>query len=138
MFNTSAVYLSRCDQVVYVEHHGRLHVCDSRLFVDAAYGECPNLQPPTLTLHCPTLTLHCPTLTLHCPTLTLHCSTLTLPYTWTRQVATLTLTYSTQRRIILEAVAFGSFLRDVETRVDTDYHLLTPAPTQKLPPMLGA
>lgn len=54
------------------------------------------------------------------------------------KVATLTLTYSTQRRIILEAVAFGSFLRDVETRVDTDYHLLTPAPTQKPPPMLEA
>lgn len=57
------------------------------------------------------------------------------------KVATLTLTFSTQRRIILEAVAFGSFLRDVETRVDTDYHLLTPAPPRHPgtpPPMLGA
>eukprot|EP00240_Pyramimonas_obovata_P002074 CAMPEP_0118922570 /NCGR_PEP_ID=MMETSP1169-20130426/1450_1 /TAXON_ID=36882 /ORGANISM="Pyramimonas obovata, Strain CCMP722" /LENGTH=445 /DNA_ID=CAMNT_0006863465 /DNA_START=140 /DNA_END=1477 /DNA_ORIENTATION=+ len=52
------------------------------------------------------------------------------------KVATLTLTYSTQRRIILEAVAFGSFLRDVETHVDTEYALLTPAPTMKPPPML--
>ena len=32
----------------------------------------------------------------------------------------------TQRRAVLEAIAFGAFLRDVETYVDTDYHgLLT-------------
>ena len=44
-------------------------------------------------------------------------------------VQTLSLTYSAQRRVVLEAVAFGSFLRDVETRVVNDYaELLSPAP----------
>ena len=38
-------------------------------------------------------------------------------------------TVATQRRSVLEAVAFGTFLRDVETHVDTEYALLTPAPT---------
>ena len=37
-------------------------------------------------------------------------------------------TVATQRRAVLEAVAFGTFLRDVETHVDTEYALLTPAP----------
>ncbi len=31
-----------------------------------------------------------------------------------------------QRRFVLEAVAFGTFLRDVESHVDTEYALLTP------------
>ena len=45
------------------------------------------------------------------------------------KVDTLTLPYATQRRIILEAVAYGSFLRDVEGRVEgaADVPLLTPA-----------
>lgn len=34
------------------------------------------------------------------------------------QVETLTMTVATQRRAVLEAVAFGTFLRDVETHVD--------------------
>lgn len=50
------------------------------------------------------------------------------------QVETLTMTVGTQRRAVLEAVAYGTFLRDVETRVDTEYHLLTPLPPPKLPP----
>lgn len=32
----------------------------------------------------------------------------------------------TQRRAVLEAVAYGCFLRDVESWVDTEYELLTP------------
>ena len=52
----------------------------------------------------------------------------------TDQVETLTMTVGTQRRAVLEAVAFGTFLRDVETWVDTDYHLLTPLPPPRLPP----
>ena len=44
------------------------------------------------------------------------------------KVETLTFTYGTQRRIILEAVAFGSFLRDVESKVSDEHALLiTPA-----------
>jgi len=43
------------------------------------------------------------------------------------KVKTLTVPYATQRRIVLEAVAFGSFLRDVESYVDGyDGRLLTP------------
>lgn len=44
------------------------------------------------------------------------------------KVQTLTLPYITQRRIVLEAVAFGAFLRDTESHVQRDYTaLLTPA-----------
>ena len=32
----------------------------------------------------------------------------------------------TQRRAVLEAVAYGCFLRDVESWVDSEYELLTP------------
>jgi len=42
----------------------------------------------------------------------------------TGKIETITLPYSTQRRVVLEAVAFGSFLRDVETRVGTGDHAL--------------
>merc|ERR1719409_1632784 len=43
------------------------------------------------------------------------------------KVKTLTLPVATQRRVVLEAVAFGTFLRDAETYVDTrDGRLLTP------------
>ncbi|KAG1679460.1 hypothetical protein FOA52_007752 [Chlamydomonas sp. UWO 241] len=42
------------------------------------------------------------------------------------RVPTVTMTVGTQRRAVLEAVAFGSFLRDVETWVQADYNLLTP------------
>ena len=46
------------------------------------------------------------------------------------KVKTLTVPVATQRRIVLEAVAFGSFLRDVESGVDArDGRLLTPAPS---------
>lgn len=44
------------------------------------------------------------------------------------KVQVLTLTYATQRRVILEAVAFGSFLRDVEMKVAREPALLTPTP----------
>jgi hypothetical protein len=43
------------------------------------------------------------------------------------KVDVLTMTVGTQRRAVLEAVAYGTFLRDVETHVDTEYHLITPA-----------
>ena len=45
------------------------------------------------------------------------------------KVQTLTLAYASQRRLVLEAVAFGAFLRQSETYVD-DYNpkLLTPTP----------
>lgn len=45
-------------------------------------------------------------------------------------VETLTMTVATQRRAVLEAVAFGTFLRDVEGWVDSDYQLLTPVVAQ--------
>lgn len=41
-------------------------------------------------------------------------------------VDSLTMTVGTQRRAVLEAVAFGAFLRDVETHVENEYQLLTP------------
>ncbi|KAK9813991.1 hypothetical protein WJX73_008402 [Symbiochloris irregularis] len=43
------------------------------------------------------------------------------------RVESLTLSVSAQRRAVLEGVAFGTFLRDVENYVDTEYALLTPA-----------
>lgn len=43
------------------------------------------------------------------------------------QVEVMTVSVATQRRAVLEAIAFGSFLRDVETYVDTEYQLLTPS-----------
>lgn len=52
-------------------------------------------------------------------------------------IETVTMTIATQRRCVLEAVAFGTFLRDVETSVSTDYGLLTPLPPPKLPPAAG-
>ena len=55
------------------------------------------------------------------------------------KVKTVTLPVATQRRVVLEAVAFGSFLRDAEAFVDArDGRLLTPAPARQGPPgMLG-
>ncbi|MEW5312627.1 MAG: hypothetical protein WDW38_004247 [Sanguina aurantia] len=50
------------------------------------------------------------------------------------KVETLVMTVGTQRRAVLEAVAFGTFLRDVESHVHDEYGLLTPLPTPKLPP----
>lgn len=46
-----------------------------------------------------------------------------------KKVQTLTLAYASQRRLVLEAVAFGAFLRSSETYID-DYapKLLTPTP----------
>lgn len=41
-------------------------------------------------------------------------------------VDSVVVTVGTQRRFVLEAVAFGTFLRDVESHVDTEYALLTP------------
>ena len=46
---------------------------------------------------------------------------------------TVTLPVATQRRVVLEAVAFGSFLGDAESYVDAyDGRLLTPAPAARL------
>ena len=42
------------------------------------------------------------------------------------KVENMTITVGTQRRAVLEAIAFGAFLRDVETHVDLEYRLLTP------------
>ncbi|GFH15813.1 uncharacterized protein HaLaN_12118 [Haematococcus lacustris] len=52
-------------------------------------------------------------------------------------VETLLMTVATQRRAVLEAVAFGTFLRDVESWVDQEYSLLTPLPAPRLPPGRG-
>lgn len=41
------------------------------------------------------------------------------------KVESITMTVATQRRAVLEAVAYGCFLRDIESWVDTDYGLLT-------------
>lgn len=41
-------------------------------------------------------------------------------------VEALNITVGTQRRAVLEAIAFGTFLRDVENYVDNEYQLLTP------------
>ena len=50
-------------------------------------------------------------------------------------IETLTLTYGAQRRIILEGVAFGSFLRDAEERVEgAPEVLLQPTPPMQSPP----
>jgi len=46
-----------------------------------------------------------------------------------KKVQTLTLAYASQRRLVLEAVAFGAFLRQSETYIDGyDPKLLTPTP----------
>ena len=42
------------------------------------------------------------------------------------KVKSLTMSCGTQRRMVLEAVAYGAFLRDVETKVNREYDLLTP------------
>jgi len=52
------------------------------------------------------------------------------------KVETLTMTVGTQRRAILEAIAYGTFLRDIESHVDTEYHLLTPSGAGSPPPAL--
>ena len=41
-------------------------------------------------------------------------------------IESIALPYAQQRRVVLEAVAFGAFLRDVEGRVGDERHLLTP------------
>lgn len=53
------------------------------------------------------------------------------------KVKTVTMTAATQRRMVLEAVAYGTFLRDVETRVDEEYALLTSVPSRGGPGLLG-
>jgi hypothetical protein len=51
----------------------------------------------------------------------------------TSAIETVTMTIAVQRRCVLEAVAFGTFLRDVETNVQGEYNLLTPlAPPKRL------
>ena len=42
------------------------------------------------------------------------------------KVESVVMTVGTQRRAVLEAVAYGCFLRDVERWVDSEYELLTP------------
>lgn len=42
-------------------------------------------------------------------------------------VDSVTISVATQRRAILEAIAFGTFLRDVEGNIDSNYGLLTAA-----------
>ncbi|GAX74028.1 hypothetical protein CEUSTIGMA_g1478.t1 [Chlamydomonas eustigma] len=48
------------------------------------------------------------------------------------EIQTVTMSVGTQRRAVLEAVAFGTFLRDVETWVQTEYSLLTPLPPPQI------
>ncbi|KAK3252577.1 hypothetical protein CYMTET_38135 [Cymbomonas tetramitiformis] len=52
-------------------------------------------------------------------------------------VETLTISYADQRRLVLEAVAFGSFLRDSESYIEmsASVPLLTAAPPMGQPPM---
>ena len=51
-----------------------------------------------------------------------------------KKVQTLTLAYASQRRLVLEAVAFGAFLRQSETYIDGyNPKLLTPTPRASLP-----
>jgi hypothetical protein len=50
------------------------------------------------------------------------------------KVQTVTMYVSTQRRAVLEAVAFGTFVRDTELYVDSKFGLLTPNPAQAGPP----
>ena len=45
------------------------------------------------------------------------------------RVETVVMTVGTQRRAVLEAIAYGCFLRDVESWVDSEYELLTPVGT---------
>ena len=52
------------------------------------------------------------------------------------EVKTVTMFVSTQRRAVLEAVAFGTFVRDKEIFVDTNFGLLTPNQS-KSPGLLG-
>mmetsp|Transcript_3567 Transcript_3567/g.10246 ORF Transcript_3567/g.10246 Transcript_3567/m.10246 type:complete len:542 (-) Transcript_3567:482-2107(-) len=55
------------------------------------------------------------------------------------KVDTLKMTVNTQRHAVLEAVAYGTFLRDVESHVDSEYQLLlTAAPKATPPGMLDA
>ena len=49
------------------------------------------------------------------------------------EIETVTLTYAAQRRVVLEAIAFGSFLRDVEGRVGSGEHGHMLTPTQFMP-----
>jgi hypothetical protein len=49
-------------------------------------------------------------------------------------VETIQMSAATQRRAVLEAVAFGTFLRDVEGWIADEYGLLTPLAMPKLPP----
>ena len=44
------------------------------------------------------------------------------------KVSTLNMTVGSQRRTVLEALAFGTFLRDIETWVQSEYNLLTALP----------
>eukprot|EP00195_Chlamydomonas_chlamydogama_P006118 CAMPEP_0202908678 /NCGR_PEP_ID=MMETSP1392-20130828/46850_1 /ASSEMBLY_ACC=CAM_ASM_000868 /TAXON_ID=225041 /ORGANISM="Chlamydomonas chlamydogama, Strain SAG 11-48b" /LENGTH=418 /DNA_ID=CAMNT_0049598121 /DNA_START=84 /DNA_END=1340 /DNA_ORIENTATION=+ len=53
----------------------------------------------------------------------------------TDEVETVAMTVGTQRRAVLEAVAYGTFLRDVETWVQSDYGLLTPLPPPRIQSM---
>mmetsp|Transcript_64946 Transcript_64946/g.205176 ORF Transcript_64946/g.205176 Transcript_64946/m.205176 type:complete len:448 (+) Transcript_64946:123-1466(+) len=46
------------------------------------------------------------------------------------EIETVTLTYNTQRRVVLEAVAFGSFLHDVESEVNFSYDLTPMLPVR--------
>ena len=46
------------------------------------------------------------------------------------KVQTVTMYISTQRRAVLEAVAFGTFVRDKEIYVDTQFGILTANPHQ--------
>ena len=54
------------------------------------------------------------------------------------KVENMTITVGTQRRAVLEAIAFGAFLRDVETHVDQEYQLLTPVSSAGGGPFSGS
>lgn len=45
-------------------------------------------------------------------------------------IESITISVGTQRRAILEAIAFGTFLRDVEDNFNSNYQLLTANPAK--------
>mmetsp|Transcript_13409 Transcript_13409/g.48794 ORF Transcript_13409/g.48794 Transcript_13409/m.48794 type:complete len:442 (-) Transcript_13409:104-1429(-) len=55
------------------------------------------------------------------------------------EVETLVMTFADQRRLVLEAVAFGTFLRDSEDYIEdkASVPLFTPAPRPPMPPQSG-
>ena len=52
-------------------------------------------------------------------------------------ISATTFTVGAQRRAVLEAIAYGTFLRDVESSVESNYGLLTAATSDNIGPGSG-